>query len=155
MATRWETSTRLPHGCTRGSGEGIVWAAFDFTGGTFQNFFFFFFWNVTAQQYLHLPAEDISVNSKTWKPQTFSQFCFSGVKKNRERGGEKCCFTDWIRFEPKFMLFLELTTSSPLVSCLFIRNGRFLIGPPVPVTAHFLNFEVEIMCWTALWSTCF
>lgn len=111
--------------------------------------------SLRSNTFISLPKTSLwIVKHESHKP--FLSFVFQELRRiERERGKKKCCFTDWIRFEPKFMLFLELTTSSPLVSCLFIRNGRFLIGPSVPVTAHFFNFEVEIMCWAALWSTCF
>lgn len=152
MATGWEAFHEAPawlhRGFRWGHRVGCIWLH----RWRISEFFFFSFWNVTAQQYLRLPAEDVCVNSKTWKPQTFSQFCFSGVKKNREREGEKKFVVSLTEYGLSLNSCYSWNSQHPLHSsavCLSEMVG-FLIGPSVPVTAHFSNFEVEIMCWAAL-----
>lgn len=99
------------------------------------------------------PVKHISLNSKAWKPQTFSQFCFSEVDKKKK----SCCFTSRLTkygmFWTEIFVFLEHEQYPCHSSPVYLSEtvGLWWIPPSracVPVRGNNLPlWGTAIMCW--------
>lgn len=154
---RWETSTwplhhwkwkrlKIKEGkvtlSVESSGERSVWALFGSTDGTHTHKKF-----KCQRAAIPLPpVKRISLNSKAWNPQTFSQFCFSEVDK------KKTVVSPWgwlnmVCFELRYtFIFLEHTERTISTHHLFVYQKQLVWWIPPSRACLFLSTSHTALC---------